>query len=139
MELRIHNSEKKKLVEEESHVREIEMRFLDKESSRQYSQVMEEIMKTNLRKESHHSLPRQKSRSNKDLDNFSNFKTTMPKPKESKISHSSSHSKVKDKDENEENKEDKGVSEVRVDVTSEEAGENIIKIPYKLSLKSWGL
>jgi hypothetical protein len=36
-------------------------------------------------------------------------------------------------------KRTRGVSEVRVDVTSEEAEENIIKIPYKLSLKSWGL
>jgi hypothetical protein len=42
------------------------MKFLDKESSRQYSQVMEEIMKTNLRKESHRSLSRQRS-SNKSL------------------------------------------------------------------------
>ena len=37
MQLRIQSSEKKKLMEETSQVREIEMRFLDKESSRQYS------------------------------------------------------------------------------------------------------
>ena len=93
MELRIQNSEKKRLVQEESHVREIEMKFLDKESSRQYSQVMEELMKTNLRKESHASMPRHKSKSSNDFDNLSNFKTTMPKPKDSRISEGSRESK----------------------------------------------
>lgn len=93
MELKIHNSEKKKLVEEESQIREIEMKFLDKESSRQYSQVMEEIMKTNLRKESHSSIPRHRSRSSKNMDDFSNFKTVIPKAKESRISQGSKGSK----------------------------------------------
>ena len=53
-------------MEESSNVREIEMRFLDKDSSRQYNQVMEEVgkmMKTNLRKESHDSIFRSKASS----------------------------------------------------------------------------
>ncbi len=37
------------------------MRFLDRESSRQYSQVMEEIMTNNVRKASVKSLIRKKS------------------------------------------------------------------------------
>lgn len=40
MQIRIQNSEKKKLVEETSSFRDIEMKFLDKESSSQYSRVM---------------------------------------------------------------------------------------------------
>lgn len=83
MELRIHNSEKKKLVQEETQVREIEMKFLDKESSRQYSQVMEEMMKTSFRKESVASLHKSKSRASvrefiADPAHPSNFKTANP-------------------------------------------------------------
>lgn len=61
MQIRIQNSEKKKLVEETSSFRDIEMKFLDKESSSQYSRVMEEIMKTNLRRESARTLHPKKS------------------------------------------------------------------------------
>ena len=64
MQLRIETSSKKSILEESSNVREIEMRFLDKDSSRQYNQVMEEVgkmMKTNLHKESRESLFRRKT------------------------------------------------------------------------------
>ena len=60
------------------------MKFLDKESSRQYSQVLEEVMKVNLRKESHGSLRRSKSKSKASANEFSpdiktnNYHTVIP-------------------------------------------------------------
>jgi hypothetical protein len=65
------------------------MKFLDRNSSRQYSQVMEEIMRSNLRKESHASMPKSKSRSSfrvftEDPMATSNFKTVIPSTDEKK-------------------------------------------------------
>jgi hypothetical protein len=81
------------------------MKFLDKESSRQYSQVMEEIMRANLRKESQHSMPKSKSRTSmKSVREFnvfndtplhtSQYKTVIPS-----INEKEKHDKRKEKSE----------------------------------------
>ena len=97
------------------------MKFLDGESSRQYSRVMDEIMRTTLRKDSVKSMIRKKS----SAKNFSKEYQTPPRDKDKTII-------IAQPD----------LKESKVEIQSEDKtieDEPMKKIPFKFSYKSFGI